>query len=237
MPMSHKQLQSQLAARGYYKGAIDGLFQSVSKAACIACLTDGPDYPLTDADFILAANELGVEPYKVEAIAKVESSGNPFVNGIATILFEPHIFSRLTEHRYDKIAPNLSSRYWNRKLYPGSQKGRWQQLMDAVAIDVDAGFSAASYGAFQVLGLHYRLVDAFSPWSFAWRQCQTEGDQLDAFIGFVKGNGLIKALQQARPGDADSCIPFVRAYNGTAFRENNYHIKFAQALLALSTRR
>ena len=221
--MDHATLQRRLASNGYYTGRIDGVFGPVSKAATLKCLTDGPDYPITPSDIAQAAKDLGMEPAKIWAVYDVEAAGDAFINGRPTILFEPHRFSRSTGHRYDVSHPRLSSRSWNRKLYPGSQQGRWDQLLAAVALDVDAGFMSASYGAFQILGENYAVCGAIDPWSFAWKQAQTEGDQLDAFILFVKSKGLQDALAH---GDWSA---FAKGYNGTAYRENRYDERLAAA--------
>ncbi|MEV4934617.1 N-acetylmuramidase family protein [Sphingobium sp. LSP13-1-1.1] len=221
--MDHAALQRRLATLGHYTGAIDGKFGPLSKAATLECLTDGPDYPISDDDVARAAVDLGVEPAKVWAVYDVESTGTAFIGGRATILFEPHRFSRSTGHRFDRSHPALSSREWNRALYPGKQADRWQQLLSAVTLDVDAGFMSASYGGFQILGENYAVCDAADPWSFAWRQCQTEGDQLDAFVRFVAGKGLKGALQR---GD---WAAFARGYNGTAFKANRYDERLASA--------
>lgn len=221
--MNHADLQRRLMTLGFYAGAIDGAFGPLSKAAVVRAMTEGPDYPVTAHDVRQAAALLSIDEAKVWAVYDVESSGDAFVGGRPTILFEPHRFSRATGHRFDKSHPRLSSRVWNRKLYPGSQQGRWDQLLDAVALDVDAGFASASYGAFQILGENFAVCGAPDPWSFAWRQAQTEGDQLDAFVRFVEGKGLARAL---RRGD---WAAFARGYNGTAYRENRYDEKLAAA--------
>ncbi|WP_257554154.1 N-acetylmuramidase family protein [Sphingobium sp. CFD-2] len=221
--MDHATLQRRLASLGYYAGAIDGIFGPRSKAAALECLTDGPDYSITVGDVEQAAALLCVAPAAIWAVYEVEAAGDAFVHGRPTILFEPHRFSRSTGHQYDAAFPRLSSRGWNRKLYPSSQQARWDQLMDAVALDVDAGFMSASYGAFQILGENYAVCDAPDPWSFAWRQAQTEGDQLDAFIRFVEGKGLKKALQR------NDWAAFAKGYNGTAYRENRYDERLAAA--------
>lgn len=221
--MDHATLQRRLASLGYYAGAMDGKFGPISKAATLKCLTDGPDYPISDNDISRAASDLGVEPAKVWAVYDVESTGTAFIDGRSTILFEPHRFSRSTGHRFDKSNPTLSSRAWNRALYPRRQADRWQQLLDAVALDVDAGFMSASYGGFQILGENYAVCDAPDPWSFAWRQAQTEGDQLDAFVRFVIGRGLKGALQRS------DWAAFAKGYNGTAFRENRYDERLSAA--------
>ncbi|ASY45771.1 peptidoglycan-binding protein [Sphingobium xenophagum] len=221
--MNHVDLQRRLSSLGFYHGQIDGRIGPQSKAAILACLTDGPDYPVDTRDIAVAASILRVEEAKVWAVYDVESSGDAFIGGRPTILFEPHRFSKSTDHRFDRSHPALSSRTWNRKLYSRSQGGRWEQLLSAVALDVDAGFMSASYGAFQILGENYAVCGAPDPWSFAWRQAQTEGDQLDAFIRFIEGRGLTGAL---RRGD---WAAFARGYNGTAYRENKYDEKLAAA--------
>lgn len=221
--MDQAALQRRLATLGYYAGAIDGIIGPKSKGAIIASLTDGPDYPVTAADIEHGASVLSVEPAKIWAVYEVESSGEAFVDGRPAILFEPHRFSRATGHRFDKSHPRLSSRAWDRTLYPRGQAARWQQLVEAVSLDVDAGFASASYGAFQILGENYEVCGAPDPWSFAWRQSRTEGDQLEAFVRFVEGRGLKGALQR---GD---WAAFARGYNGTAYRANKYDERLAAA--------
>lgn len=87
---------------------------------------------------------------------------------------------------------------------------------------MDAGFASASYGGFQILGENYRLCGAKSPWAFAWRQAQTEADQLEAFLLFVQAAGLVAALKR---GD---WAVFARGYNGSAFRANRYDERLAE---------
>ena len=221
--MDHFDLQRSLARMGYYQGKIDGIYGPMERTAVLSALTDGPDYELTGADVLRAGRSMQVEPAKIWAVWDVEAAGDAFVNGRPTILFEPHRFSRATGGEFDKSHPRISSAKWNRKLYPASQDGRYAQLLDAVGLDVDAGFASASYGGFQILGENYAICDAASPWAFAWRQAQTEGDQLDAFCRFVTRNGLLPAL---RAGDWSA---FAAGYNGTAFRQNSYDTKLAQA--------
>lgn len=226
--MDHGELNRRLVALGYDTGGPG--WGSKCEAALIKALTDGPDWPVTAADIAQAAETLKVDEAVIWTIHDVESSGDPFIDGRPAILFEPHRFSRSTNHRYDTSHPSISSRSWNRKLYPRAQEGRYRQLIMAVRLDVDAAFMSASYGAFQILGENWKVCGAISPWSFAWKQAQTEGDQLEALVRFVEGTRLVTALRKCRPGDPDSCIPFVGGYNGTGFRSNRYHIRFAEGL-------
>lgn len=226
--MTHTELQRRLARDGFYTGKIDGIFGVLSKAALMQCLRSGPDYLITSSEIVEAAQRLGVDEATIWAVYEVESSGNAFIDGLPTILFEPHRFSRSTDHQYDDTHPHISSRTWNRQLYPGSQAGRWKQLMDAVALDVDAGFMSASYGAFQILGENYAICDAPDPFSFAWRQSQTEGDQLDAFIRFIDARNLLPTLKRR------DWAAFAKGYNGTAYKQNRYDTKLAEAYLRYS---
>lgn len=216
-------LQRRLTAHACYSGAIDGDYGPMTRAAVLKAMTDGPDHKLTAHDVTSAAVRLDVDAAKVWTVWDVEASASPFIAGRPTILFEPHRFSKATGHRFDASHPRISSRKWNKRLYPGSQSGRWEQLLDAVGLDVDAGFASASYGGFQILGENFAVCGATSPWSFAWRQAQTEGDQLEAFVLFVEERGLKGPLQR---GD---WAAFARGYNGTGYRANRYDERLAAA--------
>lgn len=216
-------LRQRLVALGHQPGAEGTPFAAADRAAIAAALTDGPDYALGDHDVEDAADQLKVEPAAIWAVWDIEGCSSPFIDGRPTILFEPHRFSRATGHRYDASHPAVSSLKWNRALYPARQADRWKQLLDAVALDIDAGFASASYGGFQILGENFALCGATSSWSFAWQQAQTEADQLAAFLKFVEARGLADALRRR------DWATFARVYNGTAFRENHYDTRLAAA--------
>lgn len=214
--MNVSQLQTRLAATGNYQGAIDGVFGPMTRQAILDGMQDGPDLPLNNADFVAAASRLEVEKAAIMAVRDVEASSAAFTNGKPTILFEPHRFSKATGHRYDGSHPTISSRNWNKALYPLTQAGRWNQLLDACALDVDAAFASASYGAFQILGENYAICGARDPFAFAWQEAQTEGDQLEHFCRFVEGRWLVDALRRR------DWTAFAKGYNGTAFAANSY---------------
>lgn len=220
--MTHKELQLKLTSLGYPLVA-DGKFGPKSQDALIKAFTDGPDTKLDAKDVQDAADALGVNAAKIWTVWDVEAAASPFINGRPTILFEPHIFSRLTAHKYDASNPKISSRSWNRKLYPGSQDGRWDQVKAATALDADAGIAAASYGGFQILGANFKVCGYDSPFEFVYSQSRSEREQLLAFVSFVQGNGLVNAL---RKGD---WAAFAKGYNGSGYRENKYDEKLAKA--------
>lgn len=218
-------LQKKLSETGHYKGAADGLAGPKTKQAILDYLTDGPDILLTAQDYELAAARLSVPVAYVRALCEVESSGSPFIDGRPAILFEPHIFGRLTGGRYNSSHPHLSSPTWNPKLYPGSQKGRYDQLIEAICLDPDAGFASASYGAFQILGSNYKRCEAESPMAFAWAEAQSEGQQIHHFCNFITSDPII--WQALRRGD---WVTVAKRYNGAAYFKNRYDVRLAQAV-------
>lgn len=220
--MNHVELQKVLTSVGYPL-VPDGIFGPASKRAFMAAMTDGPDTKLSETDISDAAKALGVNNAKIWTVWDVEASANPFIDGRPTILYEPHIFSKLTKNKFDASHPRISSKRWNRKLYPGSQEGRWNQVTEAISLNVDAGLSAASYGGFQILGSNFKVCGYDRPWDFVYSQSRNERNQLLAFVQFVEGNGLKSALQR---GD---WAAFARGYNGTAYRENKYDERLAKA--------
>lgn len=219
--MDVRQLQTALQAAGHDVGTIDGHYGPRTRAAVLAAMTSGPDTPLSASEIAFAADRIGVTARHIRTVWAVEASGAGFTAGRPTILFEPHRFSRATGHRFDRVAPDVSYRTWDRTKYPRGQDARYDQLVRAVGLDVDAGFASASYGAFQVLGENYALCGYASPFAFAQAQAQSEADQLAAFVAFVKARKLDDELRR------EDWAGFARGYNGTAYRANRYDTRLA----------
>ena len=103
-------LQRALAAAGEPIVA-DGVFGPKSRAATLAVLK-GPTARLSDAEIKAAALAIGASPAVVGAVYDVESGGRGMdaATGLPIILYEPHIFSRLTNHAFDRSHPVVSYR-------------------------------------------------------------------------------------------------------------------------------
>jgi hypothetical protein len=203
------------------------LQQRLAEHGCgnvVEFLTIGTDDPLGDIDFAMAADSLDVPVSHIRALYEVESTGSPFLNGRPVILFEPHRFSRATEHQYDASHPNISYRNWDPKRYPSSQVGRLAQLTEAASLDYEAAFASTSYGGFQVLGENYHRCDCVDAMAFAWQESQTVADQLNHFCLFVRSDAVLhRALQRA------DWVTVAKHYNGTAYYKNRYDVRLAQA--------
>ena len=188
---------------------------------------------LTDGDIQEAAQELGCEVAAVKAVVAVESGGKAFLpDSRPVILFEAHVFSRLTNHGYDKTHPKVSSRTWNRSLYATGKDWKergikeHQRLELAASLDRDAALQSCSWGLFQIMGFHYKDLGYGSIQAFVNAMYRSEGDQLDAFVRFIKFKKLDRHLRNK------SWASFAHGYNGAGYKANKYDEKLAAAYKA-----
>lgn len=185
---------------------------------------------IDDIDRKAAAIVLKVSIKHIHAIEKVESNGVSFDNsGRPIILPEPHIFYRLTGGKFGRTP--FSYPKWGERPYPGSYDARWTMLADMASCDEGAALQSASWGLFQVMGFHYAACGFDTPQDYAAAMAADEGDHLEAMVRFIQSEGLDDELRACKAGDAASCVPFVSRYNGSGYKKNNYHVKFAEALL------
>jgi len=156
-----------------------------------------------------SAQRLGCEVAAVRAVVKVESGSAGFAaDGRPIILYEPHIFSRLTQRRYDASHPDLSYASWGSKPYPKTQADRWAQMNKAFALDGEAAVASASWGLFQIMGMNFAKCGFSSAKAFVEDMSKSEERQLRAFENFVRSSDLIDELQRL---DWEG---FARVYNG-----------------------
>lgn len=181
-----------------------------------------PKLQLTESDFDRAANALGVSVPAIKAVAEVESRGEGFLDtGEPKILFEPHIFSRLTGGVYDKSHPDISYPKWKHDAY-GTVSSQHGKLQRAAALDRDAAMQSASWGLFQVMGFNWKAAGFKSLQAFVNAMYKGVDGHMDALVGFISGDhDMLRALQNLRWGD------FARLYNGPGYKANRYDEKMA----------
>lgn len=178
---------------------------------------------LIPLDFHAASETLGCDAAAIRAVAEIESGGRSgfLPDGRPKILFESHVFSRLTGGRYDQTHPDLSTRKWTRNYVGGA--GEHERLARARQLDREAADQAASWGKFQILGRNHKSAGHETVAAFVEAQCASEQAQLHAFVQFIINNDLCDELR-----DRD-WASFARKYNGPGYAENRYDIKMAQA--------
>lgn len=178
---------------------------------------------LPDASYLEVAQELGCELAALKAFAAVESNGSGFLpNGQPKILFEAHVFSRLTGGKYDRDYPHLSSPVWNKKLYMGGASEH-HRLQAATRLDKDAALKSCSWGAFQIMGENWKAAGFLTLQDFINAMYEGELGHLKAFVGFIKSQGMVKALQ------SKNWKLLAKKYNGPKYYENKYDVKLEDA--------
>lgn len=216
-------LQQYLRDTGRYKGDIDGDYGPLTCNAILQAMEDGPDTQLSQQDYVDAAGRMGCHPANIMAFAAVEAHGAGFEAGYPKILFEPHVFCRLTHGVFSGNHPTVSYAHWGARPYPKTINERYRQLVEAVGLDVPSGFAAASYGKFQVMGENYAACGFENPWTFAFAQAVDEKAQLAGFESFIRHNGLLAPLQNG------NWVALAKGYNGPAYANNRYDVRLAQA--------
>lgn len=178
---------------------------------------------LTEEDFNRTAEALVCEVACIKAVTEVESSGGGFLaSGRPKILFEAHIFSRRTQHRYDATHPDISSAKPNRSLYKGGER-EYGRLEEAMALNRQAALESASWGLFQVMGFNHQSAGFDSVDAFVEAMFESEGRHLEAFINFLQSHNLDAPLREKRWAD------FARGYNGENYAANKYDVKLEDA--------
>jgi hypothetical protein len=178
--------------------------------------------PLTDDDFKQAADRLDCEVAAIKAVAEVESGpyGAFLPDGKPVILFERHLFSRLTKKKYDASNPDIS----NPK--PGGYGKVSQQhlrLDKAAALDKDAAQQSCSWGRFQVLGMNWKPLGYVSLQEFVDSMYRDEAGHLESFVRFVETNNLARHLK------SKNWAGFAKGYNGPSYQQYKYDAKLAAA--------
>lgn len=169
---------------------------------------------LTPADFAAAAARLGCVLPAIYAADEVESGGEGFDdNGLLTVLYEPHVFSRETKRRFDDTHGGVSYAKWKTKPYPTGtleerNKANWAKILYAAKLDETAAYRSASYGRFQVMGFNHAVCGFPTVGAFVAAMKTGEAAHLEAFVAYVIGNHLDDELR------ALAWRPFAAGYNG-----------------------
>jgi murein DD-endopeptidase MepM/ murein hydrolase activator NlpD len=213
---------------------------------------------ILDAHWKDAARKIDCEVAIIKAIAHVESKGNAFWrlnNGdgayIPAILYERHIFSRLTGGKFDKEHPDVSWPVGYRKRSQLGQPDKkmsdgtidaddiyssyatsYLRLLNAFDLDSDAAIMACSWGKFQILGSNHALCGERQIASFIKKMCTSEVDQVDLLAGFIQNKPQVwKDSNNRNLGKEISLWDAVKAknwraiafnYNGPAYATHHY---------------
>ena len=144
----------------------------------LAALVSGERNPrlLAEADLVKAADQLGVAVAAVKAVNAVETLGHGFLddNRRPVILYERHVmYERLKAIGLDAGA--LAEKYPNlvnakRGGYAGGAS-EYSRLQQACGIDRACALESCSWGQFQLMGYHWKVLGYESVEAFVtdWR--------------------------------------------------------------------
>lgn len=186
----------------------------------------GTAIPLTLADIEAEAANLNCTIAIIHAFSDIESAGSGFnSDGTPKILFEARYFHLLTNGKYDRIAPNISSPIWDRSLYGASGAHQYDRLHLAMSLDREAALQSCSIGRYQIMGANHTMV-GYKSIDDMWADfCASEVHHLDAFGVFCTNAGLLPALQSNPPNFVKLAI----GYNGSGEAANGYDQKLETA--------
>lgn len=191
--------------------------------------------PLSASGIQNAINALGIDAATLWAMLHVETGGyGYFASRRPQILFERHIFSKLTHGAWDGTAPDVSNPVAGG--YGASGDNQYTRLAKAFSLNPNdpadpsvptptriAALQSASWGLGQVLGSNATSVGYSSVHSMVSAAAESEDAQLAAVVGFIQHNNLQTALQN------QDWAAYAEGYNGASYARNQYDIKLQQA--------
>ncbi len=202
----------------------DGIWGPASRAALLARFVNRGAPAITPGQMQGFADRLGVSPRQLAAVASVESSGGGFdAEGRPKILFERHVFHRLTKGRF-------SNADFSNPQHGGYNENSWDKLALACGRDTAAAFASASWGKFQIMGFHADLLGFSSSFALALSATVSEAAHYDLLCRFIERNNLAGHMRLISRDPFD-CRAFARAYNGAGYARNRYDEKLARAMM------
>jgi hypothetical protein len=183
--------------------------------------------PPTEVDYLRFAEGLGVDAATIKAVIEVEAEARAKSltgfdkDGRIWILFERHIFHRLTGGRFDDSHPNISSPTAGGY---GSTNAQYERLAEAYSLDPEAALNATDWGRFGVTGFLHKINGYDTVGELVRFMSQSEANQLEAgLLGFIRVNHLDVPLQR------HDWAEFVRRYNGPHYLANQYDQRLSDA--------
>lgn len=178
---------------------------------------------LTDKDFEMVAQELGVEIPAIKAVVVIEAGSQMkgfWAPGVPIINFDNATFSRFRRKQSGKgdkekakVPENLS----------GYALREWRQLSNARKINCRAADMATFWGMFQIGGFNYAKCGCDSVEEFVRLMSHSELEQLELFAKFITNAGMLDDLKNK------NWAGFARKYNGAGYAKRGYHKKMAAA--------
>jgi N-acetylmuramidase len=160
-----------------------------------------------------ASSNLAVHVPEIWTVLAVETSGCGFLpDRRPQILYERHVFHRLTRGRLDDgdISDPSPGGYGPRGVQ------QYDRLARAILKDRAAALQSTSWGIGQIMGLNYAHAGFQTVDEMVLAMSQSEDGQLMAMAAFLVSSHLASSLQ------AHDWTSFARGYNGPNYVINRY---------------
>ncbi|MDE5871828.1 MAG: N-acetylmuramidase family protein [Muribaculaceae bacterium] len=176
---------------------------------------------LTEEDFKIVAQELGVEVAAIKAVVKIEAGTKLqgfWAPGVPVINYAKSLF--------DKYNRQVKGRKMKDAKVPSGLSGyalkEWTSLTNARKINADAADMGTYWGMFQIGGFNYKLCGCQSVEEMVAKICESEFSQLEIFAVFIRNSGMLESLQKK------DWATFARKYNGPSYAKRGYHTRMAK---------
>ena len=164
----------------------------------------------------VVSQKLGVHAPEIWTVLAVETSGCGYLPDLRPqILYERHIFHRLTQGKYDD--GDSSDPKAGGYGAPGAHQ--YDRLALALVKDRSAALQSCSWGIGQIMGENYAVAGFPSMEQMVAAMSESEDQQLIAMANFMIGSHLSVSLQ------AHDWASFARGYNGPNYAIHRYDIR------------
>jgi hypothetical protein len=168
-----------------------------------------------------AYEQIGCKEETLWALLTVETRGFGYQpDRRPKILFERHVFHRLTNGRYDDHS-DISA------PTPGGYAGgaaEYERLDRAIQLDEDAALRSTSWGLGQIMGFNAGALKYPNVGAMVGAFVTSEDAQLEGVCRYITANPPLR--EALRSGDWKT-VAF--CYNGSAFAKNDYDAKLRLA--------
>lgn len=176
----------------------------------------GTGFAMTGDGLATAGDMIGVHAAELLTVLAVETKGCGFISDRRPqILYERHIFHRLTGGKFDD--GNISDP--KPGGYGPSGAHQYDRLAAAIALDRAAALQSASWGVGQIMGMNFKSAGFADVESMVAAMIVGEDQQLTAMSNFLLQGKLNVSLR------AHDWTSFARGYNGANFAINRYDAK------------
>jgi hypothetical protein len=171
---------------------------------------------LSSDGMAIVAEALHVRNPEIWAVLSVETSGYGYLSDRRPqILFERHIFHRVTKGMFDDgdISDPTPGGYGPRGT------PQYDRLNRAILKDRAAALQSASWGLGQIMGMNFAKAGFQGVEDMVLAMSDSEDRQLMAMANFLTGTGLAAFLR------GHDWASFARGYNGPNFAINRYDVR------------